>query len=167
MYNDSLKKYVENKFAGIVDLAGHNYIDHLTRVSDEAYRMATLSISKSDLNIDLSVISEVGLLHDIIEDCVSENITEEQILSELRYIGVSETAITAILILTKRKDTSYDDYISRIARSKNMYSIIVKKCDLKDNMDITRFDDFEFSDNNIRRLKKYAKAYKLLSSIDI
>ena len=64
--------------------------------------------------------------------------------------------------MTRNEGESYMDYIKRIGEDN--ICRIVKMCDLKDNMDITRLDKLKNEDFN--RLKKYHKAYKYLKSLE-
>lgn len=57
------------------------------------------------------------------------------------------------------ENENYDDFIERVRR--NPLAVAVKINDLTDNMDIRRLP--YLSDKDVKRLKKYLKAYKKLT----
>lgn len=119
------------------DKAGNDYIGHPLRV---------MEMGKTD---DERI---VGVLHDVVED---SGWTFEALEAE----GFSKEVIDAVRCLTKRSEhENYDDFIDRIR--KNPLAVAVKINDLTDNMDIRRLP--YLSDKDIKRLKKYLKAYKKL-----
>lgn len=122
------------------DKAGNNYIEHPLRV---------MAAGKT-LNEQI-----VGVLHDVVED---SDWTFEQLAAE----GFSAEIIEALRCVTKlSEDEPYDKFISRIKC--NPLAVAVKINDLSDNMDIRRLP--YLSDKDIKRLKKYLKAYKQLMGI--
>jgi len=123
--------------AGQFDKAGADYIEHPIRV---------MSVGKS---VDEKI---VGVLHDVIEDSAWT-------IEMLRAEGFSETVLNALVCLTKlSEDEPYDQFISRV--SLNPLAKTVKLNDLTDNMDIRRL--VEINDNDVARLRKYLKAYRML-----
>ena len=95
----------------------------------------------------------VGVLHDVIEDT---DWTFEAIAAE----GFSEEIIAALRCVTKTSENeNYDDFIERV--KKNPLAVAVKINDLTDNMDIRRLP--YLSDKDVKRLRKYLKAYKRLT----
>ncbi|MBR5274216.1 MAG: hypothetical protein IKU33_03125, partial [Bacteroidales bacterium] len=67
--------------------------------------------------------------------------------------------IAALRCVTKLSENeNYDDFIERV--KKNPLAVAVKINDLTDNMDIRRLP--YLSDKDVKRLKKYLKAYKKL-----
>ena len=122
---------------GQVDKLGKPYIDHLFRVG---FRGKSVSEMK------------VGILHDIIEDT-------DMTLSELKRTGLlSDEEIDAIDHLTRKESETYFDYINRV--TKNELATRVKLNDLKDNLDLTRFD--EVKEEHLSLLNRYLKAYDIL-----
>lgn len=96
----------------------------------------------------------VGILHDVVEDT-------EWTFDDLRKEGFSERVIAALDCVTKRSDDEdYDDFVARTRT--NALAIRVKLNDLTDNMDIRRMG--EVREKDIKRLNKYLRAYKLLST---
>jgi len=153
--DDKLLNFVSEKFKDKVDKMGCPYIQHLLRVANAAANMCYFNEETANK------LYQIGLLHDIFEDT---DTTEEELE---KY--VSKEIIDIVKILTRypynkksiptQRDT-YMDYIKKIANS-NILAIIVKLYDLKDNMDITRFDNF--NDISFDLLKRYHKAYKKIA----
>ena len=94
----------------------------------------------------------VGVLHDVVEDT---SWTFEALAAE----GFSKEVINALRCVTKTSENeNYDAFIDRV--KKNPLATAVKINDLTDNMDIRRLP--YLSDKDVKRLKKYLKAYKRL-----
>lgn len=122
---------------GQFDKSGKDYIGHPLRV---------MEMGKTEEE------KIVGVLHDVIEDT---NWTFEALEKE----GFSKEVINALRCVTKLSENeNYDDFIERV--KKNPLAVAVKINDLSDNMDIRRLP--YLSDKDIKRLKKYLKAYKKL-----
>lgn len=122
--------------AGQLDKAGEPYIEHPMRVM--------VAGATDDEKI-------VGALHDVIEDT---HWTFEALIAE----GFPMHIITALRHITRLPDEPYDKFILRV--KKNRLATAVKLNDLSDNMDIRRLP--YLSDKDIKRLKRYLKAYKRL-----
>ena len=123
---------------GQLDKAGRDYIGHPLRV---------MEMGKSEEE------KIVGVLHDVIEDT---DWTFEKLAEE----GFSDEVIAALRCVTKiSENENYDDFIDRV--KKNPLAVAVKINDLTDNMDIRRLP--YLSDKDVKRLKKYLKAYKSLT----
>ena len=75
----------------------------------------------------------VALLHDVAEDT---DITFDELLE----LGISETVINSLRILTHIKDVPYPQYIRSIKDSGDEAAIVVKLADLKHNSDLSRFE---------------------------
>lgn len=122
---------------GQLDKAGCEYIGHPLRVM-AAGRSPEEKIA--------------GVLHDVVED---SDWTFEQLESE----GFSVEVIEALRCVTRLSESEpYDRFIARIKG--NPLAVAVKLNDLTDNMDIRRLP--YISDKDVKRLKKYLKAYKQL-----
>ena len=122
---------------GQFDKSGKDYIGHPLRV---------MEMGKTEEE------KIVGVLHDVIEDT---DWTFEALAEE----GFSKDVIDALRCVTKLSENeNYDDFIERV--KKNPLAVAVKINDLSDNMDIRRLP--YLSDKDVKRLKKYLKAYKKL-----
>lgn len=122
---------------GQFDKAGNEYIGHPLRVME----MGATEEEKI-----------VGVLHDVIEDT-------DWTFGMLEAEGFSQEVIAALKCVTKiSENENYDDFIERVR--KNPLATAVKINDLSDNMDIRRLP--YLSDKDVKRLKKYLKAYKKL-----
>ena len=120
------------------DKAGNDYIDHPMRV------MAMGKTMEEKI---------VGVLHDVVED------SKEWSFERLEQEGFAPEIIEALRCVTKRsEDEPYDKFIARVKTNK--LAVAVKLNDLTDNMDIRRLP--YLSDKDVKRLKKYLKAYKQL-----
>ena len=123
---------------GQFDKAGNDYIEHSLRV------MAAGKTTEEKI---------VGVLHDVVEDT---DWTFERLAAE----GFSAEVIGALRCVTKLSENEpYDKFIARI--KENPLAVAVKLNDLSDNMDIRRLP--YISDKDVKRLKKYLKAYKQLT----
>ena len=122
---------------GQVDKAGNAYIGHPLRV---------MAMGKTEHE------KIAGVLHDIVEDTPW---TFEMLEAE----GFAPEIIAALKCVTKiSENEDYDSFIERV--KKNPLAVAVKINDLTDNMDIRRLP--YLSDKDVKRLKKYLKAYKKL-----
>ena len=125
------------------DKAGNDYIDHPMRV------MAMGKTMEEKI---------VGVLHDVVEDAA------EWSFERLEQEGFEPKIIEALRCVTKRsEDEPYDKFIARVKTNK--LAVAVKLNDLTDNMDIRRLP--YLSDKDVKRLKKYLKAYKQLMGVPI
>lgn len=123
---------------GQKDKAGNDYIEHPLRVM-EAGRTMEEKIT--------------GVLHDVVED-------SDWTFAMLEAEGFSKEIVDALRCVTKLSESEpYDKFITRI--KKNPLAVAVKLNDISDNMDIRRLP--YLSDKDVKRLKKYLKAYKQLS----
>ena len=123
---------------GQFDKSGKDYIGHPLRV---------MEMGKTEEE------KIVGVLHDVIEDT-------EWTFDKLAEEGFSQEVISALRCVTKLSENeNYDDFIDRV--KKNPLAVAVKINDLTDNMDIRRLP--YLSDKDVKRLKKYLKAYKRLT----
>ena len=122
---------------GQFDKSGKDYIEHPLRV---------MEMGKTENE------KIVGVLHNVVEDT---DWTFEALAAE----GFSEEVIAALKCMTKLSENeNYDDFIEQV--KKNPLTTAVKINDLSDNMDIRRLP--YLSDKDVKRLKKYLKAYKRL-----
>ena len=118
------------------DKAGNDYIGHPLRV------MTACHTPEEKI---------VGVLHDVVED-------SDWTLEGLAAEGFASEIIEALRCLTHAEEEPYDRYIARIKG--NPLAVAVKLNDLTDNMDIRRLP--YLSDKDVKRLKRYLRAYKQL-----
>lgn len=124
--------------SGQLDKSGCEYIGHPLRV------MAAGNTIEEKI---------VGVLHDVVED---SEWTFEMLVAE----GFSAEIVEALRCLTRLSEAEpYDKFIVRV--KSNPLAVAVKLNDLTDNMDIRRLP--YISDKDVKRLKRYLKAYKQLT----
>jgi (p)ppGpp synthase/HD superfamily hydrolase len=128
-------------FRDTTDKAGEPYILHCLRVMN-------------GLHTRDKELQSVAVLHDVIEDT---GIT----IADLRTMGFSNRVVDAVTLLTHDKETSYEDYILRIAENED--ARLVKLSDLRDNSDITRLKGI--SQKDMERMEKYHWAYTYLKAV--
>ena len=119
------------------DKAGNDYIGHPLRVMTAGHTPEE---------------KIVGVLHDVVED-------SDWTFNLLAIERFSPTIIEALRCLTHDPRESYDRYIARVKG--NPLAAAVKLNDLTDNMDIRRLP--YLSDKDVKRLKRYLRAYKQLT----
>ena len=142
---------MELAHSGQVDKGGNPYFLHPFRVSQETKNYFTWRHT----DFDKFIAECVALLHDVIEDT---DITADDLVQK----GFEHAIVNRVVLMTRSEGESYMDYIKRIGEDN--ICRIVKMCDLKDNMDITRLD--KLNNEDFDRLKKYHKAYKYLKSLE-
>lgn len=126
------------------DRGGRAYILHPIRV------MMRLRTDDEEMNC-------IAVLHDVCEDSDGEVTIES-----LRAEGFSERVLTALDLLTHRKDVPYEEYIRKIATNRD--AIRSKKEDLRDNGDITRLKGLR--DKDFERMQRYHRAYVFLCNAE-
>ena len=89
----------------------------------------------------------VALLHDVLEDT-------KVTVKDLELQGYPEDIITAVIILTKTKNTSYEDYLHNVKW--NALARTVKILDMISNLADTPSD---------KQLRKYAKGLEYLTDL--
>lgn len=137
-YSIKAKVIIEKEFQSRKDKAGIAYLHHLYHVANkikEAYPH----------DEELYVIA---LLHDLLEDIESWN--EERLL---RYFSLR--IVNAVVILTKKKNEKYKDYIQRVKTNKDAKKVKIE--DLIHNMNLSRIN--KVTDNDLKRLVKYYSAF--------
>lgn len=128
---------VNDLFKNVTDKQGKPYIEHLYYVSN---------------NLENYEEKIVGMLHDVIEDTY---VDEDLLLT----FGFPKNIVNSVLLLTRNKEISYDEYIENIIKSNDLIALKVKKADMMHNMNKERLDALE---ENIRKKleKKYTNNYK-------
>ena len=90
----------------------------------------------------------IAVLHDVVED---SNTT----ISNLKANGFSQRVISAVDLLTHKKNQSYDEYIGGICT--NYDAVRVKRRDIEHNSDMTRLKGVGRKD--LDRMEKYHRAF--------
>ena len=123
---------------------------HAIRVANYAYEMAKYNTNFSGANSEIykETLYCIALLHDIVEDY---NTTWEEIdeyfANSFMSTRYEQTIRPALALLTHNDGSCYEEYISRIIESNNMYALIVKRADMKDHL--SQLDTL--SDNKIQK----------------
>ena len=126
---------------GQKDRYGVNYILHPLRVM---------------LRFESETEMIVAILHDVIEKT-------EWTLEKLREQGFNDTVLKAVNLLTRQDEQPYMEYIEKLRG--NRIARKVKIADIEDNMNPRRMDTL--SDENLEKLARLHKAWKILKQADI
>jgi (p)ppGpp synthase/HD superfamily hydrolase len=128
--------------AGQVDKAGKDYIYHPMTVA-------------SNVGDDETAII-VALLHDTVEDT---DVTFDYLATQF-----DSQVLDALKLLTddKQQYPNYLDYVRHIKESGNPIALKVKKADLANNMDLSRFPNGPTERELLRLQVKYIPAKKIL-----
>jgi (p)ppGpp synthase/HD superfamily hydrolase len=121
--------------AGQMDLSGVPYIEHCRRVAE---RVAALCGPMHPAVV-------VAWLHDVLEDTHMDE-------AQLRYYGVTQDQLDAIVAMTHLAHEPREEYIGRVMR--NPWAAIVKRCDIADNSDPVRMERLS-ADKRERLQAKY------------
>ncbi|KAF1298455.1 GTP pyrophosphokinase [Enterococcus sp. JM4C] len=130
------RKISEEAHQGQVDKGGQPYYLHPKTVA---------SFVKTDEE------KAVAYLHDVLEDTATDE-------NDLRNVGLPETVIEAVKVLTHQKNEPYFDYLKKV--KEKQLARVVKLADLKHNMDTSRMAVLTEKDE--QRLAKYRKAQAYL-----
>jgi len=141
LYTDMTKKALKLCFEAHkeqVDKSGMPYVFHPFHLAEQ--------MPDEDCTI-------VALLHDVMEDT-------DYGAEDLRALGISESVLTALTLMTHDEDTPYLDYVA--ALKSNPIARTVKLADLRHNSDLTRLR--VVTDTDLQRVEKYKKAIQLLEA---
>ena len=128
---------VRRVFLDKKDRGGSPYIEHLLYVSSQ--------VSGKNAKV-------VALLHDIIEDTM---ITKEDLL----WMNFPQSIVDSVLLVTKREEEIYEEFIERLIQSNNKDALMVKKANMEHNMDLSRIPMVTEEDQK-RVEKKYKPNYQ-------
>lgn len=135
--------YVKKNFEGKIDKAGNPYFDHCVYVATQSKKLGKeLGLS----SIDQDHLYEIGLLHDVMEDC-------GVISKDLLQIGVDPLVVNVVELLTHRQNQSYNDYLCQLEH--NLYALIVKSVDAFHNSTIERYPNEQRTKETRKRCKRY------------
>lgn len=115
------------------------------------YAFHPIRVSEKQTTVERKVIA---LLHDTIEDHNEE--TNGEVMSSVAAAFPYEI-VQSVLVLTKHKLESYDNYIERILASGDRDAMYVKLSDIEDNTRIERMDEVITQE---KKIAKYLDAYK-------
>jgi hypothetical protein len=121
---------------GQSDLAGAPYIEHVLRVKDAVYGNDVL----------------LALLHDTVED------GGEAAIVMLRDAGIPLPVRWGVIAISRQEGEGYEAYIDRLLELDNPSVLRVKRADLLDNLDVSRFRGQELTESHLIRLNKYLAA---------
>ena len=76
------------------------------------------------------VSQSIGLLHDVVEDCLPGNMDPEEYANSLT---MTDEVRSVVLELTRREGEDYFEYIGRVANG-SFRAGFVKRCDLRVNL---------------------------------
>lgn len=93
-----------------------------------------------------------GLLHDVVEDT-------DFTFDDLLQLGVDETIVNALRLLTHTKDMTYEEYLHRIATSGNDIALHVKYNDLCHNLKRGR------AGGHLKQVAKHEKALEVIAGV--
>lgn len=127
-----IEELVTVLFNDVSDKGGNPYIEHC------------ISVAEPVRDVFGWKAYSVGLLHDVIEDT---HVTKMNLLK----LGVPYSIVEAVVILTRLKDESYDDYLNRVLRSGNEMALAVKLSDSYNNLDETRLNGKSLSPSHKKR----------------
>lgn len=137
--------YASQLHAGHVDLAGRPYIDHLSRVCR--------AVQERGGSIYQQIAS---LFHDALED-------GKATVDELLAAGVPRLAVDLVLILTRRHNETYAQYILRVSASPD--AALIKQADIEDNLQPERLGLLDAAKRDGLK-KRYSKALEALACAD-
>ncbi len=151
------------KIQHFYDTVNHLYLDELN--DDELYEIQLDVICNWKETIDPTTfrnsLKKVALLHDILEDT-------DTTIEELKEMGITDTEIALILILTRNPDKPTDIYWKEIFRSPE--ALTIKLADRISNMkDILSWIKIDKNNKIIKKIldKYYTENISILSVVEI
>ena len=142
-HESSARRIADAAHTGQADRAGNPYFGHIERVA-----LAVKAAGGSETQV------VAAYLHDVIEDTDTTS-------ADLLYAGVSTDALALIETLTRHDEVAYEDYLQRIRSSPD--ALLVKQCDMADNMDPARTALLD-EETRERLRVKYEKAVAFLTA---
>lgn len=132
---DKVLHLAVNAHHGQLDKGGNPYILH---------PIAVMNI----LHTDDEELQCIALLHDVIEDTKTT-------YADLIEIGCTDRIISAVMLLTKQRGQTYEQYKQGVFSSRD--AMLVKIADLTHNTDIRRLKGV--TEKDIARMVKYHNFY--------
>ena len=140
-----------NQLAKAIHLAALAHVEQKDK-SGKPYILHSLRVM-FNLSTDDEELMATAVLHDVLEDTY---IKMQEIESSF-----SPRVVNLLKLLTRLENENYQQYIDRISTDPD--AVKIKLADLRDNMDIARLQSFEEKD--IKRIKKYIKAFNQLNNL--
>lgn len=132
----------EEAFYGVKDKSGVPYEFHGLRVASK---------------LEDPEEKVIALLHDVLED---SSFTKK----DLYDLGFKRSTVEAVVVITKRKYESYENYINRLIKTGNKKVLHVKLADMEDNKSEDRLVNLDEKER-VKLRMKYSKFYpKILES---
>lgn len=128
-----------------LDKAGRPYIEHCERVAGRVVGNYTKALA---------------LLHDTIED----DYESEDLGADIRAIG-GEQLLNDVVMLTRKEDETYNQYIERIAKEGSVDAVMVKLLDNLDNSSESRLALLSSEDRNRLSVKYHTARIVLMNRI--
>lgn len=147
-----MTKKKKGQLAKAIHIASTVFL-HETDQSGTPYILHCLNVMHQMPQDDVDLMC-IAVLHDVVED-------SDWTFTQLESEGFSSRVIEALILLTRGKNTSYDDYIKGISANKD--AVTVKLADLKHNSDITRIKGLRKKDFD--RLEKYHRSFVYLQQV--
>lgn len=135
-----------NLLAVAINIAADGHLEQVDK-SGKPYILHPLHLMNQLLHDQELAI--IAVLHDTVED------VDWCTLDYLGSKGFSSRVLSALDLLTHRKEDTYQEYIDKICT--NLDAITVKRKDLEHNSDITRLKGI--SQKDLKRMEKYHKAF--------
>lgn len=145
-----MKIYKTIEFVGSVYYSNHDSFCHSWQVYNRFKRIYGHQENPKFNKQEFEDLSNICLLHDVIEDCGIES-------KEAKFIkdNYSGFIYDTVLCLSRNKNEQYFSYIERV--TKNKYASIVKLCDLLVNIDRSEIGS--------SRINRYLKAANIIVKV--
>lgn len=146
--NDTVFTIAKLAHHGQTDQSGDEYFQHPVRVA---------AMARKEMPGNPYVFA-VGMLHDVLEDTHWTANHLRVLLSAYEEADV-EAILKSVFLLTRTSD-NVDTYYEAIKT--DPVALVVKLCDIRDNMDPTRLAKLS-DERQLRLIKKYSKGKEKLS----
>ncbi|WPS85626.1 HD domain-containing protein (plasmid) [Brevibacillus halotolerans] len=141
--------------SGDVDKGGKHYIFHAMRVAMNVDKIRKHPAFQHVSDEVVEKVYCVCFLHDTVED--TKNKPNSVTFDVLRAEGIDEDIIQGVDGMTRKKDETYREFITRSMQ--NILSRMGKACDLLDNMDESRLKNCSVEIREVAK-KRIEKRYK-------
>lgn len=138
---------------------GKRYFGHIWKVHEiakEIFLKEHNDTGKRYVDGDFERIRQIALLHDSVEDQITE--------AQLRSYSLDPEVIEAVMVLTKREGQEYTEYMQLVEQNK--LANLVKRADLEHNSKLSRLSLDDGAMKIKARHAKYVAAYLYLLGIE-